>query len=155
MSDAAIEIRQAKPEDVPVAAALFDEYRRFYRQDPDPDGAAAFVGARLALGDSALFLARVGGRDAGFTQLYPSFSSVSMGRIFVLNDLYVRPDCRRGGVGAALMRHAEEYAAAQGALRLALATERGNATAQALYERMGWSRDEVYFHYDKACPPAS
>ena len=154
MGNTGIEIRQATADDLPAAAALFDEYRQFYRQAPDPDGAAAFIGARLALGDSALFLAHLDGAAAGFTQLYPSFSSVSMGRIFVLNDLYVRPDCRRGGVAAALMRHAEGYAAARGGLRLALATERGNTTAQALYEKMGWQRDETYFHYEKSCPPA-
>ena len=154
MGNTGIEIGQATADDLPAAAVLFDEYRQFYRQAPDPDGAAAFIGARLALGDSALFLARLDGAAAGFTQLYPSFSSVSMGRIFVLNDLYVRPDCRRRGVADALMRVAEEYAAAQGALRLALSTERGNATAQALYEQRGWQRDETYYHYEKSGRPA-
>ncbi len=36
-----------------------------------------------------LFLAHEGDTVLGFTQLYPTFSSVSLARVFVFNDLFV------------------------------------------------------------------
>jgi GNAT superfamily N-acetyltransferase len=104
---------------------------------------------RLEQGDSTLFV----GEDAkgelqGFTQLYPSLSSVGMARIFILNDLFVAPEARRGGVARALMQTAHEFARRSGAVRVSLATATDNHSAQPLYESMGYRRDEALFHYD-------
>lgn len=46
----------------------------------------------------------------GFTQLYPSYSSVSMQGTFILNDLFVHLNFRDKGIGEALMNHAKEFA---------------------------------------------
>jgi len=143
----AFEIRRAGPGDADTVAALFDAYRQFYRCEPDLGGARAFVGQRLALADSVIFLAEDQDRPLGFTQLYPSFTSAGMARIFILNDLFVAPDARGRGVGTCLLRRAAEFAHGEGAVRLALSTERTNATAQALYEREGWQRDEAFLSY--------
>ena len=94
-----------------------------------------------------LFLALDGESGIGFTQLYKSFSSVSMGRLWVLNDLFVAPEARRRGVAVVLMEHAREFAAATGALGLELATATDNLTAQRLYEKLGWKRDDDFYHY--------
>jgi len=83
-------------------------------------------------------------------QLYPSFSSVTMRRIFILNDLYVGPSARKKGIAGALLNQSEVYAAEMGAARLALATEITNTAAQKLYEKLQWKKDEVFFHYNKA-----
>ena len=66
----------------------------------------------------------------GFVQLYPSFSSVSMRKIWILNDLYVATNARRYGVGRLLMDRARDFARDTGALRLELTTARTNAAAQ-------------------------
>jgi GNAT superfamily N-acetyltransferase len=50
------------------------------------------------------------GSMVGFAQLYPSFSSVLMKRIWILNDLFVEKDFRREGVAKLLMDAAERYA---------------------------------------------
>lgn len=141
------EIRSAGIGDLETLVPLFDAYRVFYRCPSDPDRARPFLAARLAAGDSRIFLALRDGRAVGFTQLYPSFSSLSMQRLWILNDLFVDPGARRGGTGKALMKAAEDFARADGAKGLALATQTGNHTAQGLYAKMGYRRDEEFFHY--------
>src|SRR4051812_12790112 len=96
-------IRRATVDDLEVVAGLFNQYRQFYGSAGDIEGARRFLGKRLAGGDSVVLLAFGGPEALGFTQLYPSFSSVSMARIYILNDLFVAPAGRRRGVGAALL----------------------------------------------------
>ena len=104
---------QAGPEHLEGVAALFDAYRVFYRQASDIEGARRFISARLSRGESKIFLAISGdGAEAplGFVQLFPSFSSVSMKDLWILNDLFVAPEGRRQGVGRALMERARQLA---------------------------------------------
>jgi GNAT superfamily N-acetyltransferase len=140
-------VRPATLADLTPLAALFDGYRRFYEGAADLDGAAGFLRARLEAGDSVIFVAERDGQLVGFTQLYPSFSSLSMRRVWILNDLFVAPDHRRGGVGGALMAQAEAFARQDGAKGLQLATQRTNVRAKALYEARGWQLDVTFDHY--------
>jgi ribosomal protein S18 acetylase RimI-like enzyme len=134
--------------DLPRLAALFDAYRQFQGRGPDVAAAAAFLRDRFDLGESIVFLAETGGGEAaGFTQLYPSFSSVALARTFILNDLFVASDHRRSGVATALLDAAVAHAGSLGAVRVSLNTAVGNTTAQALYEARGWSRDREFFAY--------
>lgn len=140
-------IRRGTMPDLPRIAELFDAYRQFYGQAPDPDGARAFLRERLQTGDSVLLIAERDRRFLGFAQLYPSFSSQSMKRLWILNDLFVAPAHRRGGVGRALLAAADDLARATVAKGLLLATQKTNATAKALYEGCGWKRDDDFDHY--------
>lgn len=141
--------RRAGREDLDALASLFDAYRVFYEQAPQPERARAFIRERMEKGDSTIFVCEgEQGALQGFTQLYPSFSSVSMRRIFVLNDLYVAPAARRRGVARALMQAAHDFARSAGAVRVSLSTARTNESAQPLYESLGYRRDEVFLHYD-------
>ena len=140
-------VRQAVLSDLPVLAPLFDASRQFYDRASDLGAAESFLRDRFNHGESVLFLAFAGDDAVGFTQLYPSFSSVSLARTFVLNDLFVVPDRRRSGVGSALLEAAVAYARALGAVRVTLNTDIGNATAQATYEARGWKRDREYYVY--------
>jgi GNAT superfamily N-acetyltransferase len=87
------------------------------------------------------------GKAAGFTQLYPSFSSVSLKPLWILNDLFVRSDVRRGGVGRALLERARQHALETGAKGLVLSTGVTNKSAQSLYDACGWQRDDEFFQY--------
>lgn len=141
-------IHTAIPEDAALIAPLFDAYRQFYEQPADADAALAFITARLERGESVILLARrPDGSALGFCQLYPSFCSVLAAPIYVLYDLFVVPDARRLGVGRALLLAAEAYARATGHARMDLTTARNNLRAQALYESLGWVRDEVFLTY--------
>lgn len=136
--------------DLDLVAPLFDAYRRFYRQEADLQGAKRFLLERFAHNQSVIFIALDAANAIGFTQLYPSFTSTEMARIFVLNDLFVAPEARGRGVGAALLGTAADYGRRIGARRLELATETTNATAQAVYERMGWVQNTEFMHYSLA-----
>lgn len=135
-------LRRATVDDVDAIAPLFDRYRMFYQQPSDEALAHRFIGERLQRGESVIFLAEVGGKVAGFTQLFPSFSSVRAGRAFVLNDLYVDIAARRLGVARALLQAATDFARADGAIRLELETDPDNLSARALYRHMGWETYE-------------
>ncbi|MFV1979747.1 MAG: hypothetical protein ACC655_01210, partial [Rhodothermia bacterium] len=83
----AVTIVEVGPDDLDVLVPLFDAYRVFYEQPSDPERARTFLTARMRMGESTIFLAGLDGEPAGFVQLYPSFSSVSTARIWILNDL--------------------------------------------------------------------
>jgi len=140
-------VRQAVFSDLPDLVPLFDAYRQFYGRTPDLAAAESFLRDRFSHGESVLFLAFAADEPAGFTQLYPSFSSVSLARTFILNDLFVVPGRRRTGVGSALLGAAVDYARSLGAVRVTLNTDIQNATAQATYEAGGWKRDREYYVY--------
>jgi ribosomal protein S18 acetylase RimI-like enzyme len=141
-------VRSARPEDLPALAGLFDAYRVFYQQPSDLDAATAFLREREEAGDSTVFVAE-GEAEAlvGFTQLYASLSSVSLARIYVLNDLYVAPSARRHGVARALIEAAHAFARSRSAVRVSLETAHDNHGAQALYESLGYERDTHFFRY--------
>jgi ribosomal protein S18 acetylase RimI-like enzyme len=148
-----ITIRQAVLADLDAVAILFDGNRQFYGQASDEAAAKTFLKARFEHGQSVVLLAESQGQTVGFTQLYPSFSSVSMARVFVLNDLFVAPTARRLGVGEALLNAAANHARQLGAVRLSLTTNVQNLPAQSLYASMGWERDQKFYAYHLALRP--
>lgn len=139
-------IYRADTSHLEVLVPLFDAYRVFYRQPSNRGAARAFLEKRLAQQDTVIFLADMAG-PVGFTQLFPSFSSVSMKRLWILNDLFVMPEARRAGVAAALLVRARQHAFDTQAKGLVLSTETGNTSAQAVYEALGWERDEAFYTY--------
>ena len=143
-------VRQADPGDVDAVAPLFDAYRQFYQQPSDPALARAFIAERLTRSESVIFLAERDGRAVGFVQLYPLFSSTAAQprRMWLLNDLFVSPSARGGGVARALMDRARRLGEETGAAGLELATARTNTPAQRLYESLGWRLDEQFLRYE-------
>lgn len=141
--------RQATILDLDLLVPLFDAYRQFYRRPSDLGLARQFLHERLQHDQSIIFLAlRQNGAAVGFTQLFPSFSSASAARIFILNDLFVQPEARRTGVGAMLLSAAADFGRSAGAVRLTLSTEITNRAAQALYETEGWTRQTDFYVYN-------
>lgn len=126
---------------------LFDLYRIFYEQQSNLDGAKEFLKERIQNEESCIFIAFEEGTAVGFVQLYPSFSSVSMKRSWVLNDLYVKKNARKKGVGEQLIKTGIQFAAETGAKGVLLETGKENITAQRLYEKIGFNKEENYFYY--------
>jgi ribosomal protein S18 acetylase RimI-like enzyme len=132
-------------------AGLFDQYRCFYEQASDPEACRKFIDDRLQNGESVIFAAQTNdGKIVGFTQLYRSFCSVEMKELIYLYDLFVAPHARRQGVARALMDAARQYAQDRGAGRLQLETAISNRPGQALYEDLGWERDQEFYTYHLA-----
>jgi GNAT superfamily N-acetyltransferase len=143
-----VAVRQATIFDLEALVPLFDAYRQFYRKPGDAGLARQFLRDRFEHHESIIFVAVRDGSAIGFTQLYPSFSSASAARIFILNDLFVSPEARRMRVGALLLNAAAQFAREVGAVRLTLSTEVTNVSAQALYEKEGWVRQEEFYVYN-------
>jgi GNAT superfamily N-acetyltransferase len=143
-----IHTRRAHIEDLGLISTLFDLYRQFYEQASDLAKAENFLAQRLEHNESVIFLAFEGDDAVGFTQLYPGFSSVSMARTFLLNDLYVVASHRRHGVGALLLKAAVAHAQSAQAVRISLTTSVANTTAQAVYEAQGWEREKAFLTYN-------
>jgi ribosomal protein S18 acetylase RimI-like enzyme len=142
-----MEVLQARLEHLEEVAKLFDQYRVFYQSSSDLEAAREFLQDRFHKQDSIILVVQNDGRIVGFTQLYPSFSSVSMKPIWILNDLFVEPAWRNKGMAKRLLRAAEDFARTTEAVRITLATQISNTAAQALYKSLGYCKDEEFYHY--------
>jgi len=143
-------VRRAALRDAERVAPLFDAYRQFYAQPSDPALARAFIAERLARDESVIFLAEREGSAVGFVQLYPVFTSTASRprRLWLLNDLFVAPEAREGGIGRALLAQARRLAEETDAAGLELVTAVTNTSAQRLYESVGYRRDEAFLRYE-------
>ncbi|WP_460708879.1 GNAT family N-acetyltransferase [Myceligenerans halotolerans] len=147
-----IEVRDVTDADLDAVAGLFLQYLAFYEHAADERRVREFLSARFASDDTALLIAEEtgDGRPAvGIAQAYRSWSSVSLGPVWVLNDLFVEPAARGTGAGRALVRAICERAKEAGAIRVSLATAWDNVAAQGLYESEGFARDVSFLHYAK------
>ena len=139
-------ISRAGPADLDALAVLFDAYRQFYGQPSDVPRARDWLRSRLRVGESVVLLARRGGAMLGFVQLYPMFSSVRTAKTWILNDLYVDPAARRGGIARSLLDAAAKFAREDGAAGISLETTQDNAAARALYRAAGWNEDATQWY---------
>ncbi|MDX1299354.1 MAG: GNAT family N-acetyltransferase [Pseudomonas sp.] len=143
-----MQIQAATAADLDELTELFGAYLGFYEVTKPQAQVRDFLAARLSSADSTILLARDDQRRAlGFVQLYAFFASLALQPAWLLSDLYVSQQTRRQGVGEALMNAARAHAEATGACGLQLETAKRNLPGQALYERLGYVRDEVFYTY--------
>lgn len=141
-------IERAKMSDLTEISILFDAYRVFYEQSSDIDLANQFIKDRFDNDESIIFYAKnTAGDYLGFVQLYPSFSSVSAQRLWILNDLFVSEKARGNGVGKKLLNKAKRFAIGTNAKGIALETDITNISAQGLYESLGYIKNTEHFYY--------
>jgi ribosomal protein S18 acetylase RimI-like enzyme len=143
-----MEIYQAAIEDLEGVAKLFNLYRMFYQQPSDPEGTKSYIKERIENKDSVIFIVKDQQKYVGFTQLYPTFSSISMKRAWILNDLYVNAQARKQGIGEMLLHRVKDFAIETGAKSISLETASDNYAAQRLYEKNGYIRDSQFYHYE-------
>jgi GNAT superfamily N-acetyltransferase len=144
-----MEIRFATLADLEVVASLFNQYRQFYQQPSDIDSCRRFLSERFQYRDSTVFLANDSDLGAvGFAQLYPSFSSISLGRSWILNDLFVVPASRGKNAGKRLVEKCQEFALTSDAKGLSLQTAVDNQPAQALYRSLGWAQETQFISFN-------
>lgn len=140
-------VRLATITDLNEISSLFDTYRVFYRQLSNIDQSTAFVRERFLNQQSWILVVEQEGRLVGFSQLYPMFSSVSVHRLMVLNDLFVVTEKRGTGLGRALISASQRLAKEMGFETMTIATEKGNAKARQLYPEIGFKEDSNFIHY--------
>ena len=142
-----MKIIKATIENLEQLLPLFEAYRKFYKQSSNIEVARDFLSNRFNKMDSIVFMAFNNEKEAiGFTQLYPTFSSVSMEQIYILNDLFVVSNSRGNKIGEKLLDHAKQFVINNNCKGLTLETDINNP-AQKLYERLGWKKDTDVLHY--------
>jgi ribosomal protein S18 acetylase RimI-like enzyme len=121
---------------------LFDQYRIFYKKESDKELAKSFIDKRLANNESVIFVAlnEDTSEPMGFTQLYPTYSSLRTVKNWILNDLFVNVMHRKKGIGEALIETVMLFAKDQNANSVELSTAVDNYTAQSLYTRLGFEK---------------
>jgi GNAT superfamily N-acetyltransferase len=142
-----MDVRPVSHDDLPALLELIADYQRFYgNAAPDDAHNAAFFGAFVTPSERGMLLGAYDddGALAGYACLYWTYSSISATPVVLMNDLYVRPSHRSGGVGEALIAAAREVAVARGCSHLRWQTELHNRRAQRLYERVGAERVALF-----------
>lgn len=132
----------AEPDEAEAVAALLVEFRDHMGGDwPSPNAFLASVERLLEDRETEFLLATPDDDSppAGVLQLRFRLSVWKAAPDAWLEDLFVREDARRSGVGDALVSLAMTCAAERGCKRIELDTNEDNAAALALYERHGFS----------------
>jgi GNAT superfamily N-acetyltransferase len=142
-------IVQATLEHLDLLTPLFIKYREFYGELPFPDSSRKFLETRLKRKESVIYLALADDEDKllGYCQLFPSYSSLSLKRGWILNDIFVAEDARRMLVADRLLQTAKQMAKDTNAVRMRVATSVSNEVAQKTYESIGFREDTRFKNY--------
>lgn len=150
-ADRSLKIVTADEKHLPQVAELFDLYRQFYGEPADAKLARRFIGNNIRKQRSIILLALdTHDKALGFTQLYSGWCSVAAAPLMTLYDLYVDQHARQRGVARALMDAAQKTSRKARACRIDLETAIDNHQAQALYETLGYERDNAFYKYSLA-----
>lgn len=142
-----IEIEQASLESLDELSKLFQKYRIFYKKEPDTEGEKAFLKERITNKESVIYLAKSGDRYIGFTQLFSTFSSTRITRLWLLNDLYVDEDYRKTGAASLLIERSKQLARETNYAGIMLQTAKTNSTAQSVYDKNDFEQDDNFYSY--------
>ena len=121
---------------VELLGQLFEQEAEF-----SPDAAKQETALKMIFADAKLgrlFVAKDGPKVVAMASMLYTVSTAEGGRAALFEDLVVRPDYRKQGIGARLLEYVIEQARAEGILRLTLLTDMQNEQAQALYRRLGF-----------------
>jgi GNAT superfamily N-acetyltransferase len=124
------------PQLVELLGELFEQEAEF-----TPDAAKQEIALKMILADprlGKLFVARDGRQVVAMASLLYTVSTAEGGKAALFEDLVVRPDYRKQGIGARLLEYVISQARAEGLLRLTLLTDMQNESAQVLYRKLGF-----------------
>ena len=129
-------VRPAHVRDEARWRELFDAYTRFYEREPD-DAIARHAWARIHDARSPVYaaVAEVDGRVVGIANYLLHESTGSLQPVCYLQDLFVDPDVRGGGVGRHLIDWLVAEMKAKRWSRLYWSTRDTNYRARALYDQ--------------------
>jgi GNAT superfamily N-acetyltransferase len=144
-----MEVRPARDDEVEDLLPLIRGYCDFYEADPPDDGLREMARALIATPEQgAIFIGRNDEDKAvGFAAMGWKWSSLRAKRVGVLEDLFVAPDARGGGLAEALIEACAELCRERGAPVLEWVTATDNHRAQKVYDRIG-GKGEVWMNYE-------
>lgn len=141
----AIGIAPVDERDLPELVPLLAAYLEFYAAAAEPVAIEAFCRALLTdpEREGRQLLARdATGTAVGFATLLWTWSTTRLGRLAVMNDLFVAPEARGSGAAEALILGCLDQARERGCVTLEWQTALDNHRAQKVYERVGGKRSQ-------------
>jgi GNAT superfamily N-acetyltransferase len=121
-------------------------YCDFYEVDPGDDDLIALSKALIEdpEREGLQLIARdpEDGTAVAFATIYWTWSTSDAARIGVMNDLFVAESARGSGLAERLIEACRAACSGRGARRLTWQTAPENARAQAVYERVGATREQ-------------
>jgi GNAT superfamily N-acetyltransferase len=144
-------IRKATIQDLDQLTVMFDKYLVFYKRPSNTTNQKAFLKERIENNEAIIYIAfddETKDKAIGFTLIYPTFSSLLLSKILILNDLYVDPSIRKNGIGEKLINQTIELAKELGVNLIRLRTAKNNVIAQSLYLKTGFIRDKFSYTFD-------
>jgi len=135
----AASIRAAASEDVGLLLGLFGELAVYEKLEHELRATEsllreALFGERPA---AEALIAEVGGQTAGYALFYPTFSTFLAIQGVWLEDLFVRPEHRKAGVGRALLSAVAVATRERGGERMEWSALRWNELALGFYRGIG------------------
>ncbi|MDQ0219278.1 GNAT family N-acetyltransferase [Peribacillus cavernae] len=140
-------IRQATIQDLPKIVPIFDSYREYFKQQRNPVEAERYLFERFEHLESVIFIAEQNSEVIGFAQLYPTFSSLTLQRVWLLNDFFISEDYRDSGVGKQLFVKVKEFTLLTNSKGIELSVEHINKKAWGFWERQGFKMDDEFRYY--------
>jgi GNAT superfamily N-acetyltransferase len=131
--------------DLPELLPLVRAYCDFYEVAPTDDALLAVSRALIAdpEGEGVQLIARNERTEpVGFATVYWSWDTLLATRTGIMHDLFVLPTARGTGVADLLIEACIDECRRHGAAKLGWQTARDNTRAQAVYERVGATRDD-------------
>ena len=132
---------------------LMRAYCDFYEVSPSDEELVGISEALIADPDreGIQLIARDGdGTAVGFATVYWTWSTTGGGRIGVMHDLFVATQARGRGLADRLIEECRRQCTSRGARQLTWQTAPDNHRAQAVYDRVGGTREQ-WIDYWLAC----
>jgi GNAT superfamily N-acetyltransferase len=134
-------IRPATEEDAPLIFDLILELAGYEKLSEAVRGDAEVLRRSLFEQRAAeALLLEVGAEAVGYAIFFTTFSTFECRSGIWLEDVYVRPEHRRGGIGRAVMEHLAEIALERGHVRIEWCALDWNRPALEFYEQLGARR---------------
>ena len=140
-------IRQAAIQDLSKLVPIFDDYRVYFKQTKNPVMVEQFLFEKFEHLESVIFIAQLQDEVVGFAQLYPVFSSLTLQRVWILNDFFIAEEFRGSGVGTQLFAKVKEFTLLTRSKGIELSVEHTNKKAWAFWEKQGFKLDEDFRFY--------
>lgn len=147
MTNNFISVRQACILDLPKIVSVFDSYREYFKQERNPTGVERFLFDKFEHLESVIFIAEQNSEVIGFAQLYPIFSSLTLQRVWLLNDFFICEDFRHKGIGKQLFEKVKEFTLLTKSKGIELSVEHINEKAWQFWEGQGFILDEEFRYY--------
>ena len=137
-----VQIRPATEADVQLLFDLILELATYEKLADEVAGDAEVLRRTLfeEKAAEALLLETTDGEAVGYAIFFTTFSTFECRSGIWLEDVYVRPEHRRGGIGRAVMEHLAQIAQERGHVRLDWVALEWNEPALNFYEKLGARR---------------